>query len=116
MNPIHYRGFTIQQDYRNPYSNVPEYMFFPTEQGEEHDADYDDGSWHYTGNCKWEDSIQEAKSEIDVLIAERTHFRVITPKTITKFWTLQDALDFMYRVGGEFKMLVNGEEQNFDAI
>ncbi len=63
--PVEYKGYTIQEDYRNPYSNKPEFMFYLTEQGVQHDADYDGEQYKYCGNCKWADSIEEAKEEID---------------------------------------------------
>jgi hypothetical protein len=62
-----YRGYSIEPDFRNPYSNVPEFMYYPTEQGVQHDADYDGESYRYCGNCKWSNSIEEAKAEIDDL-------------------------------------------------
>lgn len=64
-NKVEYRGFTIEQDYRNPYSNECEYMFYPTNEGIQHDADQDGDDMVYCGNCKWAYSIDEAKDEID---------------------------------------------------
>lgn len=64
---IEYRGFTIQEDFRNPYSKNPEYMFYPTEQGIQHDAESNGEDMKYCGNCLWESSIDEAKAEIDEL-------------------------------------------------
>lgn len=61
-----YKEFTIEEDFRNPYSNKPDYMFYKTSEGVQHDGDYDDG-WHYTGNCKWASSLEDAKNEIDEL-------------------------------------------------
>jgi hypothetical protein len=65
-----YKTYTIQEDFRNPYRKEPEYMFYPTEQGIDHDADYDGESFKYCGNCKWTDSIDEAKDSIDEIIME----------------------------------------------
>lgn len=63
-----YKLFTIEEDYRNPYSNVPEFMFYLTSEGVQHDADCMDGeSFTYTGNCKWASTLEEAKMEIDEL-------------------------------------------------
>jgi hypothetical protein len=67
---MEYKGFTIVENFRNPYSNKPEFMFYLTKEGVQHDADCDGESYRYTGNCKWADSIDEAKSEIDELVYE----------------------------------------------
>jgi len=64
-----YKGYFIQEDWRNPYSHKPEFMFYPINEGIQHDGDYDDG-WHYTGNCKWAATIEDAKEAIDELILE----------------------------------------------
>lgn len=67
--PEIYRTFSIEEDYRNPYSNKPEYMYYPTEEGVQHDADCTDGeSFTYCGNCKWAASIEDAKDMIDDLL------------------------------------------------
>jgi hypothetical protein len=68
MDNIQYRGFTIEEDSRNPYSKEPEYMVYPTEAGVQHDADCDQDGFFYTGNCLWFSSVQEAKDEIDEII------------------------------------------------
>lgn len=60
-----YKDYTIQEDYRNPYSIKPEYMYFLTDDGVQHDGDYDGESFKYCGNCSWADSLEEAKAEID---------------------------------------------------
>jgi hypothetical protein len=65
-----YRGYTIQKDWRNPYSNTPDFMFYLTEQGVDHDGDFDGEDWHYCGNCRWASSLEDAKAEIDELILE----------------------------------------------
>lgn len=123
MEPIKYRSYTIEEDYRNPYSSKPEYMFYPTAEGIDHDADCDGESYYYTGNCKWASSIEDAKSEIDDLIAEHTTFLVhrhtAVSDTITKFYTLQDALDFCKKVGenaANIKHYFKGFEMEFDSI
>jgi len=66
---MEYRGYTIVKDQRNPYGPA-EYMFFLTEEGEQHDADYEDDSYHYTGNCKWASTEEEAKGMIDDILSE----------------------------------------------
>lgn len=63
-----YKSFTIEEDYRNPYSNKPEYMYYPTADGVQHDADYVNESWKYCGNCEWESSLEEAKAAIDDIL------------------------------------------------
>ena len=70
MDPIQYRGYTIQHDWRNPYSNTPEFMFYETARGIDHDADYDGESYTYCGNCKWAQTIEDAKAEIDDILLE----------------------------------------------
>lgn len=62
--PIEYRGHTIQMDStHSPYSK-PQFMYFPTEEGVSHDADYDGDSYVYCGNCKWADTLEDAIDEI----------------------------------------------------
>ena len=64
-----YKGYTVQKDWRNPYDNKPEFMFYKTSDGIQHDGDCTDGeSFTYCGNCKWAGSLEEAKDEIDELI------------------------------------------------
>jgi hypothetical protein len=70
MEAIQYRGYSIQEDFRNPYSSKPEFMFYRTSEGIQHDADCDQDGFFYTGNCKWTDSIEDAKATIDDLIQE----------------------------------------------
>ena len=62
---ITYKGYSIALDWRNPYSNKAEYMYFPTSQGIQHDGDCVDGQMVYCGNCTWCDSLESAKDEID---------------------------------------------------
>lgn len=61
---ITYRGYTIQKDWRNPYSKAPEYMFYPTEEGIQHDGDLVGEDMVYCGNCQWASSIEEAVDTI----------------------------------------------------
>jgi|SRR5690348_7187357 len=67
MDPVQYRGYTIQEDQRNPYAQKGEveFMFYPTKAGIQHDGDFDGEDWHYCGNCKWEAELQYAKEAID---------------------------------------------------
>lgn len=119
---IEYRGYTIKEDYRNPYSSRPEFMFFPTEEGEQHDADYNGESYKYTGNCQWTDSLHWAKVEIDCIIAEKTDYLIQNANsgTITKFQFIEDAKRFCEKLGIDFgtslKMKVDGFDRQFDSI
>lgn len=71
METIFYKGYTIQEDSnRNPYSKTPELMFYKTDQGVNHDYDYDNESWKYCGNCTWTDNLEDAKAQIDIWIEE----------------------------------------------
>jgi hypothetical protein len=118
MNPVKYRGYTIQKSDRE-YDNG--LMFFLTEQGIDHDYDYDDGSYHYCGNCEYVDSVEEAKAEIDEFYAMNTHYRVLNPatKTITKFDFWYQAKSFCESLRLDvmnIQLIINGEELNFDSI
>ena len=64
---MNYKGYTIEEDFRNPYSNNPDYMFYPTSEGIQHDADQDSDGMRYCGNCKWSHTIEDAKDQIDKL-------------------------------------------------
>jgi hypothetical protein len=121
---ITYRGFEIKEDTRNPYASIgeEEYKYFP-EGNESDDADYDyeSASYHYTGNGKWVDSIEEAKAAIDDFYLENTSYRVIReiPRvgpTITKFDFISEALAFASKVNGELVMLVKGKEVELTLI
>jgi hypothetical protein len=124
MEPIKYRNYTIQEDFRNPYSSKPEYMFYPTAEGIDHDADCDGEGYYYTGNCKWTYTLEDAKAEIDAIIGENTTYlvhRFIPGKsnTITKFYFLQEAIEFCKKVGediGAIKVFYKGQEVTFDSI
>lgn len=66
-----YKDYTIQKDWRNPYDNSPEFMFYKTSEGIQHDADCTDGeSFIYCGNCEWASTLEFAKIEIDSLIEQ----------------------------------------------
>lgn len=104
---MEYKGYTIQEDYRNHYNKEPEFMFYPTEQGIQHDADGDSEGWRYTGNCKWADSIEEAKDQISeiVMMAAPMHKVLVDhgqrAYTITKFEWFEDAVKFAVRFKGQ---------------
>lgn len=63
-----YKGFTIQHDTR--YKNQAEFMFYVTEDGVDHDMDYTGEGWKYVGNCRWAETIESAKLQIDGFINE----------------------------------------------
>lgn len=67
---ITYKNYTIEEDFRNPYNNVPEFMFYKTEEGIQHDGDGGPDGYKYCGNCKWADSVEDAMLEIDELAYE----------------------------------------------
>lgn len=62
---MEYKGYTIVEDFRNPYGKECEYMFYHSKEGIQHDADYDGESFKYCGNCQWASSLEDAMSEID---------------------------------------------------
>jgi hypothetical protein len=66
--PMKYNGYTIELD-RESYIGQ-RYMFYKTSEGIDHDADLDGEDYKYCGNCKWADSIQDAKNAIDELCLE----------------------------------------------
>jgi hypothetical protein len=107
---ILYKGYTITTDYQGGwYERI---MFYPTEQGIDHDADMDENGYHYCGNCQWVDSIDEAKDAIDekIMMAMPPHLVVTKGKfvvlgkeqvNITKFWSISDAIKFAVKFKGE---------------
>lgn len=67
--PVEYKGYTIQEDPDYDYSGHARLIIFPTEAGIDHDYDMrEDGGYRYCGNCKWSDSVEEAKDIIDELV------------------------------------------------
>jgi hypothetical protein len=106
MEKIFYKGYTIEEDHRNPYNKDPEYMFYPTEQGVQHDADGDSEGWKYTGNCKWTDSMEDAKDQISELVIQQIPFWQVQTSYgrgygLTKFTWLEDAVKFAARFNGQ---------------
>jgi hypothetical protein len=106
MEPIHYKGYTIEEDYLiNPYNKNPSYIFYPTEEGVNHDADGDSDGFRYCGNCKWVDDIGEAK----ILIDEIVPWKVVIEKrvnrihycTVTPFTWFNDAVKFALQFNGQ---------------
>ncbi len=65
-----YKGYTIEHE-TEPWAIKfgQKVYYYPTEQGIQDDADYDDG-WHYCGNRHWTGSVEEAKDEIDAITDE----------------------------------------------
>lgn len=64
--PVEYKGYTIQEDVECLFSGS--LVFFPTEQGIQHDYDCEGESRRYSGNCKLADSVEEAKAFIDEFV------------------------------------------------
>jgi hypothetical protein len=108
-----YKNHTIEVDPEYGFSSALRYIIYPTEQGMQHDYDYCEESFVYMGNCKWADSIEEAK----LLIDETVPFYVKTfgpfpiggspQQNITKFDYLVDAIRFAGRFNGELSVQFN---------
>jgi hypothetical protein len=62
---IEYRGYTIQENLDVYYEATNDYIFYPTSEGIQHDADLVGEDYIYTGNCQWAGSVDDAKDEID---------------------------------------------------
>ena len=63
---MEYNGYTIEIDKDRTYNmGHEEYIFYKTDEGIQHDGDFDGQDWHYCGNCKWAGSIEDAKDQID---------------------------------------------------
>lgn len=103
--PVTYKGYTIESSvlgYRHCY------IFYPTKEGPQDDADFDGESFRYTGNCKWADSIEECKELIDDKIAEsqvlfvRTYVILggFTLENITKCFSVDQAHRFAFKFSG----------------
>jgi hypothetical protein len=90
-----YRGFTIEPDGMNPFGSV-QFMWYPTAEGRQDDADYTGDRYKYTGNCVWSDSLEEAKVDIDDYIIEQQGKRI----TELEF-ALKHATDWIKEMHGE---------------
>jgi hypothetical protein len=107
---VEYKGYSIQLDYTGYNFR---YMFYPTEQGIQDDADFDGEDFVYCGNCKHADSIEDCK----ILIDEKVPFLVETfgpfaiggrPQLhVTKFWDFIDALHFAIKHNGSMNVSFN---------
>jgi hypothetical protein len=111
MNTVHYRGYVI----------VVEYIHLDyTISGFWKHVDADGDNVHSIIREK----LADVKREIDNAIAEQTTYlvhRFIPGKsnTITKFYFLQEAIEFCKQVGediGNIRTLFRGEEIHFDSI
>lgn len=103
-----YKTYTIQPDFRNPYSSKPEFMFYPTADGISHDADYDGENYKYTGNCKWADSVEEAKDTIDeIIFSERPDHVVVMNGREYKWSWIEDAVKFAAKWNGNLLSVQN---------
>jgi hypothetical protein len=95
MEAIQYKSYTIQEDFRNPYGNKPEFMFYPTEEGIQDDADCDGDGFHYCGNCQWADTIEEAKDLIsEKIMTEAPEHKVKINSREYSFPWIEDAVRF----------------------
>lgn len=65
-----YKGYTIEKNIKH-HPHELDFMIYPTADGADHDMDWNGQSWKYTGNCKWADSIEDAKLTVDELIFKR---------------------------------------------
>jgi hypothetical protein len=70
--PIQYRGYTIEEDkeWRDYQSGPAQLIIYPTDQGIQHDYDYDGDGYRYCGNSEWADCIDEAKYKVDELLKQ----------------------------------------------
>lgn len=102
---IKYKSYSIEKDYEYPYSGG-RYIFYPTEEGIQHDADYNGDSYKYCGNCKWCSSIEEAMLLIDEIVPFFVETLGPLPiggkpqRHITKFDWLLDAVKFAVKFNG----------------
>lgn len=64
-----YKNYTIEES-KCSYTGTPEFMFYKTSQGVDHDYDLDGEDYTYCGNCKWASTLEDAKDEIDELTYE----------------------------------------------
>lgn len=109
-HPTEYKTFTIQLDL---YGHTYRYMFYPTEQGIQHDGDMDQDGFRYTGNCKWADSIEDAIKLIDEIVP--FYVKTYGPfpiggspqQNITKFDYLVDAVVFASKFNGVLSVSFN---------
>lgn len=102
-HPTEYKNFSIEP---SELGYRPCYIFYPTDQGPQDDGEYEDGSFRYTGNCKWADSLSEAKLLIDEIVPfyVETMNPVSRKMNITKFDYLSDAIKFAGRFNGELSV------------
>ena len=99
---IQYKGYTIKEDWSNPFSNKPMYKFFPTDEGEQDDADGDSEGYKYCGNGRWESSLESAKDEITVLVLEKKGpFEVRVNGKVHEFWDFIIAVQAAIKCNGE---------------
>jgi hypothetical protein len=70
IGTLEYKGYSIEQDPDYDYSGHS-IIIYPTEQGIQHDEDFNGERTKYCGNCKWADSVEEAKEIIDEITESR---------------------------------------------
>lgn len=102
-HPTEYKTYSIVSDWS--FWKL-KFMFYPTAEGIQHDVDSDGVDFLYVGNCKWADSIEEAKLLIDEIVPfyVETYTRRGSALNITKFDWLSDAIRFAGRFNGELSV------------
>src|SRR5688572_1487575 len=100
IEPVQYKGYMIV---RHEFHRVQVFMYYPGDEGAQHDADCEDGVYKYCGNCGFASSLEESKDAIsEKIMTEQPAYLVETTvklggfelKNITKFWWIQDAIRF----------------------
>jgi hypothetical protein len=103
MEAIHYKGWTIEENPNGCF--VGELMAYPTEQGIQHDADFDGDRYRYCGNCLFDICIDNLKDSIDenIMMAKPLYLvetKALCGPIITKFEWISDAMAFAARFNG----------------
>lgn len=107
-HPTEYKGFQIQKNTES--FRKEKLIFFPADQGIDHDFDYCEESFVYMGNCKFVDTLEAAKLLIDEIVP--FYVKTYGPfpiggspqQNITKFDYLVDAIKFAGRFNGELSV------------
>jgi hypothetical protein len=110
--PEFYKGFTIELN-KSLGLQLGKFICYPTKQGIDHDYDQDSDGYHYCGNCKLADSIEEAKLLIDEIVPflVETHGPIPlgghAQLHVTKFNWLSDAVRFASKFNGSLNVNFN---------
>lgn len=78
--------------------------------------DYDGAPDANDPRCGSAKTIGEAKKAIDEYYFEKTSYRVVNERSITKFTFLEDAMTFINTFGGELETLVGHNKVEFDSL